>query len=65
MPRFWDLLKTEEERNYLRSFMPVEWNPDEPFCDLETLEEIDRLMRQKPKGELAAILAGSHLHFNN
>lgn len=58
MPRFWDLIKTEEEKNFLRSFMPPGWDPDKASLDIETLEEIDRLIRKKPKGKLAAILAG-------
>lgn len=58
MPRFWDLIKNEEGRNILRSLMPPGWDPDKPWSDIETLEEIDRLIRQKPKDKLAAILAG-------
>lgn len=58
MPRFWDLIKDEKGRNILRSLMPSGWDPDNPYLDIETLEEIDRIIRQKPKGKLAAILAG-------
>lgn len=60
MPRFWDLIKTEEEKNFLRSFMPPGWDPDKPYRYIETLEEIERLVREKPKGKLAAILAGKN-----
>jgi len=58
MPKFWDLLKTEDEKDHLRSFMPPNWELDQTFPDIEPLEEIDRLIRQKPQGELAAFLAG-------
>ena len=60
MPRFWDLIKTEKEKNFLRSFMPPGWDPDKPCRDIETLEEIERLVREKPKVKLAAIVAGKN-----
>lgn len=44
--------------------MPPGWDPDGPFVEIETLDEIDRLMREMPRGVLAAMLAGSSLHFN-
>ena len=62
MPRFWDLLKTQEEKNYLLSFMRAGWDPGSALPDLEPLEEIDRLMREKPRGKLAAILAGAPIN---
>lgn len=58
MFRFWDLLKTKREKDFLRSFMPLGWQPVQPFPEIETLEEIDRIMREKPRGELAASLSG-------
>ncbi|MBA7596809.1 hypothetical protein ES703_03799 [subsurface metagenome] len=58
MFRFWDLLKTEREKDYLRSLMPPGWEPGLRFPEIETLEEIDRLIRQMPRGEFASFVAG-------
>jgi len=57
MPRLWDIISVEA-RELLKSLMPLGWDPDKPYVDIETLEEIDKLIREKPQGELADILSG-------
>ncbi len=52
---FWDLLTTDQQHAILAAWPEC----DPPHrADWETAEEIDRIMRQKPAGELALLLAG-------
>jgi len=51
----WECLKPEVQRK-LRALMPVDWEPPSSNhqrmkfdCQLESLEEIDRLMRRRPR----------------
>ncbi|MBA7660805.1 hypothetical protein ES703_68811 [subsurface metagenome] len=51
----WDCLTSEVQRK-LRALMPLDWEPPsrnhqrmEVDCEIDDLEEIDRLMRQRPR----------------
>jgi len=54
MPTFWDTL-SEENKQKLRSLMPPTWRPPkgkgekvEVEGKIESLEELDRLMKKRP-----------------
>jgi hypothetical protein len=40
--------------------MPIGWQPNVLYQadDTETVKEVDRILRERPKGELAKILSG-------
>lgn len=56
MVAFWDLLD-EEERKFLRGFMPRGWEPSRSIQEeqIEPLEEIEKLMQECPQGDAALI----------
>ncbi len=51
----WDMLTASEQQALQAAFRIVA--PRQ--LDWETFEEIDKLMRQRPRGELAALLSGA------
>jgi len=59
--KFWDALKTEEERDYLIKLMRkkgnTDWQPDE-VIEVESSQEAARIMQEPPKGRQAIITGG-------
>ena len=62
MPLLWELLKTEAERETLRSLIKRKnWKPpsSDGHISIESAEELAKLMKETPKGKQGVLTGGA------